>query len=133
MAFEIPSDLMVSVSGVRGRVGEAMTPEVVTRFASAFGAYLREASAGEASNNANAAAGERPRVVLGRDSRTSGPIFAAAATAALQSVGCDVIDIGIAPTPTTLYAIREHRAAGAIVVTASHNPVEWNADRKSVV
>lgn len=106
---------MVSVSGVRGRVGAGLTPEVVARFAAAFGAYLREVTSG------------RPLVVLGRDSRTSGPVFARAVTAALQSVGCDVVDIGLAPTPTTLYAIRHHGAAGAIVVTASHNPVEWNA------
>ncbi|HUH11960.1 MAG TPA: phosphoglucosamine mutase [Longimicrobiales bacterium] len=116
MAFEIPSDLMVSVSGVRGRVGEALTPEVVARFAAAFGAFLRE-STGEA----------RPRVVLGRDSRTSGPLFARAAAAGLESTGCDVIAVGLAPTPTTLFAIRHNRAHGAIVVTASHNPVEWNA------
>jgi len=116
MSFEIPAGLMVSVSGVRGRVGEALTPEIVARFAAAFGAYVRESS------------GSGPaRVVLGRDSRTSGPMFARVATAALQSVGCDVIDVGIAPTPTTLFAIRHHAAQGAIVVTASHNPVEWNA------
>lgn len=115
MSFEIPGDLMVSVSGVRGRVGAGLTPEVVARFAAAFGAYLREMG------------DERPKVVLGRDSRTSGPLFVRAVTAALQSVGCDVVDIGLAPTPTTLYAIRHHGAAGAIVVTASHNPVEWNA------
>lgn len=114
--MELPRELMVSVSGVRGRVGEALTPEIVTRFASAFGAYLRE-STGQA----------RPRVVLGRDSRTSGPMFVHAVTAALQSVGCDVIDIGLAPTPTTLLSIRHHAAAGGVVVTASHNPVEWNA------
>lgn len=107
---------MVSVSGVRGRVGEDLTPEVVARFASAFGAWVREAS-GE----------ERPRVILGRDSRTSGALFARAAAAGLESTGCDVIEVGIAPTPTTLFAIRHHRAHGAIVVTASHNPVEWNA------
>jgi phosphomannomutase len=116
MAFEIPNDLMVSVSGVRGRLGAGLTPEVMARFAAAFGAYLKERT-GEA----------RPRVVLGRDSRTSGPMFARAVTAALQSVGCDVVDVGLAPTPTTLFAIRHHGAAGAIVVTASHNPVEWNA------
>lgn len=116
MAFEIPDGLMVSVSGVRGRVGEALTPEVVARFAAAFGAYVGEG-----------VRGRRPRVVVGRDSRTSGPMFARVATAALQSVGCDVIDVGVAPTPTTLLAIRHHGADGAIVVTASHNPVEWNA------
>ncbi|MGD8276587.1 MAG: phosphoglucosamine mutase [Gemmatimonadota bacterium] len=114
MTFEIPKDLMVSVSGVRGRVGEALTPEIVTRFAAAFGAWIHE-SAGPA------------RVVVARDSRTSGPMFLRAVTAALQSVGHEVIQLGLAPTPTTLLAIRHHGAAGAIVVTASHNPVEWNA------
>lgn len=115
LAFEIPQDLMVSVSGVRGRVGEGLTPEVVSRFAAAFGAWL------------GAAAGDRARVILARDSRTSGPMFSRAVTAALQSVGCDVIEVGLAPTPTALFAIRHHGAHGGIVVTASHNPVEWNA------
>ncbi|HSK19782.1 MAG TPA: phosphoglucosamine mutase [Longimicrobiales bacterium] len=116
MSFEIPSDLMVSVSGVRGRVGAGLTPEVVARFASAFGAWVRERS-GKA----------RPKVVLGRDSRTSGPMFSRIVAGALQSVGCDVVEIGVAPTPTALYTIRALGADGAIVVTASHNPVEWNA------
>jgi len=115
MKFELPDNLMVSVSGVRGRVAEALTPEIVTRFAAAFGSYLRSET------------GKRPRVVVARDSRTSGPMFMRAAIAALQSVGCDVVEAGIAPTPTALFAIRQHQAAGAIVVTASHNPVEWNA------
>jgi len=106
---------MVSVSGVRGKVGEALTPEIVARFAAAFGAYVSQSANG------------RARVIIGRDSRTSGPMFVRAATAALQSVGCDVLDVGLAPTPTVLYAIRHHQAAGGIVVTASHNPVEWNA------
>jgi phosphomannomutase len=115
MAFEIPRDLMVSVSGVRGRVGEALTPEIVNRFAAAFGAYLREV------------AGGRPRAVIARDSRTSGPMFVRAATAGLRAVGCDVLDAGLVPTPTALFAVRHHKAHGGIVVTASHNPVEWNA------
>jgi phosphomannomutase len=116
MAFEIPSDLMVSVSGVRGRVGAGLTPEVVARFAAAFGAYIRETSGSG-----------RPRIVLARDTRTSGPMFSRIVAGALQSVGCDVVEIGIAPTPTALYNIRALDAAGGIVVTASHNPVEWNA------
>jgi phosphomannomutase len=116
MAFEIPSDLMVSVSGVRGRVGAGLTPEVMARFASAFGAYVRERS-GKA----------RPRVILARDSRTSGPMFSRIVAGALQSVGCDVVEIGIAPTPTALFNIGALGADGGIVVTASHNPVEWNA------
>lgn len=116
MAFEIPSDLMVSVSGVRGRVGEGLTPEVVARFASAYGAWLRE-RVGK----------PRPRIVLGRDTRTSGPMFARVVAGALQSVGCDVVEIGVAPTPTVLFSIGALDADGGIIVTASHNPVEWNA------
>jgi phosphomannomutase len=116
MPFEIPSDLMVSVSGVRGRVGAGLTPEVVARFASAYGAWARERSGRT-----------RPKIVLGRDSRTSGPMFARVVAGALQSVGCDVVDIGVAPTPTALFNIRALGADGGIVVTASHNPVEWNA------
>ncbi|MGQ0562826.1 MAG: phosphoglucosamine mutase, partial [Gemmatimonadota bacterium] len=115
MNLELPKELMVSVSGVRGKVAEALTPEIIARFAAAFGSWLR------------AETGGRPTVVVARDSRTSGPMFARAVVAALQSVGCDVREIGIAPTPTALYAIRQLGAGGAIVVTASHNPVEWNA------
>jgi phosphomannomutase len=115
MAFQIPEGLMVSVSGVRGLVGQALTPDVAARFAAAFGAYMIET------------AGHRPRVVLARDSRTSGPLIGRAVSAALEGVGCDVIDLGMVPTPTALLAIRHHGAAGGIVVTASHNPVEWNA------
>lgn len=105
---------MVSVSGVRGRVGDSLTPDVVARFAAAFGSYLRERT-------------DRPRVVLGRDSRTSGPLFTRIVTGSLQATGCDVIDVGLVPTPTVLLSIRHHQADGGIVVTASHNPVEWNA------
>lgn len=114
MAFEVPDDLMVSISGVRGRVGEALTPEIVARFAAAFGAWIRDT-------------GRAAPIVVARDSRTSGPMFARAVTAALQSVGLDTIELGVVPTPTALLAIRHHGAAGGIVVTASHNPVEWNA------
>jgi phosphomannomutase len=128
MSFEIPSDLMVSVSGVRGRVGEGLTPEVMARFAGAFGAYVRErAAAGDVPGDAAGARADRPRVVLARDTRTSGAMFARVVAASLQSVGCDVVDLGVAPTPTALYAIRTLGAAGGVVVTASHNPVEWNA------
>ena len=106
---------MVSVSGVRGRVAESLTPEIVARFTAAYGTYLRSER------------NKRPQVIVGRDSRTSGPMFVRAVVSALQSVGCDVREVGIAPTPTCLYAIRHYQADGAIVVTASHNPVEWNA------
>jgi phosphomannomutase len=115
MNFELPKDLIVSVSGVRGKVGQALTPEIMARFGAAFGSYLKSDRR------------SRPLVVVARDSRTSGPMFVRAVIAALQSVGCDVRDAGVAPTPTALFAIRHHNADGAIVVTASHNPVEWNA------
>ena len=101
--------LMVSVSGIRGRVGEALTPEVVASFAAGFGAWARGT------------------IVVGRDSRVSGPMFHRVVIAALQSVGCDVIDVGLAPTPTIQLAVEHHHAAGGLAITASHNPIEWNA------
>jgi phosphomannomutase len=111
--------LMVSVSGVRGRVGEALTPEIVSTFAAAFGAW--------ALNDARRRTGQPAPVVLGRDSRVSGPMFRHAVLAALESVGVDVIDLGVVPTPTVQLAVEHHHAAGGLAITASHNPVEWNA------
>jgi len=105
---------MVSVSGVRGRVGAPLTPELIAGLAAAFGAFMR---------------GERGRgpVYVGRDSRTSGPMFLRAVVAGLQSVGVAVIDLGMVPTPTLLLAVRRSDAVGGIGITASHNPAEWNA------
>lgn len=110
--------LMVSVSGIRGRVGEALTPEVVARYASAFGEW--------SARRANLPTG-RARIVVGRDSRVSGPMFHRVVLAALQSVGCDVIDIGLTTTPTCQLAVEDHHAAGGLMISASHNPIEWNA------
>lgn len=107
---------MVSVSGVRGRVGAALTPEIMAKFASGFGAWAK-AGAG----------GGRVNIVVGRDSRVSGPMFHPVVLSALQSVGCDVIDVGLAPTPTIQLAVEHHHAAGGLAITASHNPIEWNA------
>ena len=114
MTLVLPADLMVSVSGFRGKVGSCLTPELIASLAAAFGAFLREEGAGSA-------------VHLGRDSRTSGRMFADAAAAGLASVGCDVVDLGVVPTPTLLLAAEEEGSAGALGVTASHNPAEWNA------
>jgi phosphomannomutase len=108
------TNLMVSVSGLRGRVGEGLTPEILSHFAAAFGAY----SVSETG---------RRTIVIGRDSRVSGPMFVRAATAALQSVGADVVDVGIAPTPSVQLMVEHLEAAGGLAVTASHNPIEWNA------
>lgn len=105
--------LMISVSGMRGLVGADLTPELVARHAAALGAWAKAAG--------------RPRVVLGRDARTSGPMFARAAAAGLMSVGVEVIDVGLAPTPTVQLAVEHHGAGAGLVLTASHNPIEWNA------
>src|SRR3989475_204189 len=104
--------LMVGVSGVRGIVGKDLTPEVVARWAMAFGLWARA---------------RRRVVVVGRDAGPSGPEFAQAAIAALRRAGCDVIDVGLVPTPTVQLAVGYHRAGGGIAITASHNPIEWNA------
>jgi phosphomannomutase len=106
--------LMVSVSGIRGRVGAGLTPEVVATYAAAFGAW------------ATRGGGSR-HVVVGRDSRVSGPMFHRVVLSALQSVGCDVIDIGLTTTPTCQLAVEHHHAAGGLMISASHNPIEWNA------
>ena len=106
---------MVSVSGVRGRVGEALTPEIMAQFAAGFGAWARARNGGKAT------------IVVGRDSRVSGPMFQPVVHAALQSVGCNVLDIGMVPTPTVQLAVEHHHAAGGLAITASHNPIEWNA------
>lgn len=106
--------LMVSVSGIRGRVGEALTPEVIASYAAAFAAWALEKS------------GAR-QIVVGRDSRVSGPMFHRVAIGALQSVGANVIDIGLTTTPTCQLAVEDHHAAGGIMLSASHNPIEWNA------
>jgi len=105
--------LMISVSGMRGIVGKDLTPELVARHAAALGAWAR--------------GNGQPLVVLGRDARTSGPMFARAATAGLMSVGVDVIDVGMVPTPTVQLAVEHHHAGAGLILTASHNPIEWNA------
>jgi phosphomannomutase len=105
---------MIGVSGIRGRVGEALTPEVVARYAAGFGAWA-------------SSRGHSKRVVVGRDSRVSGPLFHRVVLSALQSVGCDIIDIGLTTTPTCQLAVEHHHAAGGLMISASHNPIEWNA------
>ncbi len=103
------SSLMVSVSGVRGIVGEGLTPEIAMNFAQAFGVYA-----------------DGGKIVVGRDSRVTGALIYKAVTAGLLSVGCDIIEIGICPTPTAQLAVESFKAAGGIMITASHNPIMWN-------
>ena len=103
------SELIVSVSGIRGIVGQGLTPQIATVFASALGTFLGGG-----------------RVVVSRDGRPSGNMLRHAVVAGLLSAGCDVEDIGIAPTPTCGRAVRQLRASGAVQITASHNPAPWN-------
>lgn len=112
--MEFPNSLIVSVSGIRGRVGVDLTPEVVAGFAAAFGTFVRARGWGQ-------------HLAIARDSRPSGPALVRAATAGLQAVGCRVSDLGLVPTPTALLEIEDAGLSGGIVVTASHNPKEWNA------
>ena len=109
MSQTAASDLIVSVSGIRGIVGESLTPDRAAVFAAALGTYLKGG-----------------RMVVSRDSRPSGRMLRQAVIAGLTSVGCSVEDIGIAPTPTVGVAVRQLGAAGAIMITASHNPSPWN-------
>ncbi len=104
---------MRSVSGVRGIVGADLTLDVVRRHAAAYGAFVR-------------ARGGR-RVGLGRDSRASGPALYAAAADALAEAGVEVVELGMVPTPTAQLAVEDLALDGGIIVTASHNPIEWNA------
>src|SRR3989454_6712044 len=104
--------LMVGVSGIRGIVGKDLTDEVVGRYARAFGRWAK---------------GRKPVVVVGRDARESGPAFERAVVDGLGSVGCAVVKVGLVPTPTVQLAVEHHGAGGGIAITASHNPIEWNA------
>src|SRR5438552_742932 len=102
--------LKISISGVRGVIGESLTPTLLTRFAQAFGTYV----------------GGRT-IVIGRDPRTSGEMVKQAVIAGLLSSGCRILDIGMCPVPTIQLLVRHRRAHGGIAITASHNPAEWNA------
>jgi phosphomannomutase len=101
---------MISISGVRGVVGDGLTPDMVTGFAAAFGEYCG-----------------RGKIIVGRDTRTTGEMLRHATLAGLLSVGCDVQDCGIVPTPTIQLAVEKSDAVGGIAITASHNPAPWNA------
>jgi phosphomannomutase len=105
-----PAPLLVTISGIRGVVGQSITPEVVRRFAAAFGSLLPEGA----------------RVVLARDTRPSGAAFAEVVAAALRDTGCEVLDLGLCSTPGAKLMVLELGAEGGIVITASHNPAPWN-------
>lgn len=105
-----PTDLRISISGIRGVVGRGLTPQAICRYVTAFGQFLPPGP-----------------VLVARDARPSGSMLSFLVSANLQYSGHDVIDLGLAPTPTVGFSVRKLGAVGAVNITASHNPVEWNA------
>ncbi len=112
--------LIKSISGIRGTIGgktgENLTPVDVVKFTAAFASLIKQ--------NLQK---ENCKIVVGRDARISGPIVKNLIISTLQASGCDVIDIDLATTPTTEMAVIKHQADGGIIITASHNPKQWNA------
>ena len=111
--------LIKSISGVRGtiggKVGESLTPIDVVWLTAAFGRWLLQQP------------GKKKVAVIGRDARSSGPMVSRLVSATLQSLGIDVIDLGLSTTPTVAMAVPQEQACGGIVITASHNAAAWNA------
>lgn len=103
-------ELMVSVSGVRGAIPDALSIDRIIAFLRAFGSWL-----------------PGQRVIIGRDSRPSGEYLEHLAVGILQSMGKDVLSLGVVPTPTVKAVTRSQKAAGGIMISASHNPIQWNA------
>jgi phosphomannomutase len=104
------STLMVSISGIRGIIGDGLDPQVIIKYISAYANYI-----------------EKGKVVVGRDARITGEMVNQIVTGTLLAKGLDVIDIGICPTPTVQFTVKSLQAQGGIAITASHNPNEWNA------
>ena len=113
--------LIKSISGIRGTIGgkpnEGLSPLDVVRFTSAYGTWLKNYSENEA----------KLTVVIGRDARISGEMVTNLVIGTLQGLGIDVIDLGLSTTPTVEVAVPMENADGGIILTASHNPKEWNA------
>lgn len=112
--------LIKSISGIRGtiggRVGDGLSPVDVVKFTAAYAAFIRKTT--DVDTNL---------IVVGRDARLSGPVVDALVVATLRSMGFDVVNIGLASTPTTEIAVTGNKACGGIILTASHNPKQWNA------
>jgi phosphomannomutase len=117
--------LIKSISGIRGTIGGApgagLTPIDIVRFTTAYGAWLIQRG------NTSTTLAKQRRVVIGRDGRISGEMVRNIVVSTLQGMGFDVIDLGLSTTPTVEIAVPGEKAAGGIILTASHNPKEWNA------
>ncbi|PWJ60283.1 phosphomannomutase [Dyadobacter jejuensis] len=111
--------LIKSISGIRGivggKTGEALTPIDIVKFAAAYGTWLRRTNP------------DNLKVIIGRDARLSGPMVSSLVAGTLQGVGLHVVDLGLSTTPTVELAVVMEQAAGGIILTASHNPIQWNA------
>ncbi len=114
---------MISVSGIRGIVGESLTPKNLTTFALAFASWILR----KKTDKKHTPTEKKPRIVIGRDTRPTGKAIGELISNTLLLCGCDVIDIGIATTPTVEIAVSAEGADGGLIITASHNPVAWNA------
>lgn len=110
--------LIKSISGIRGTIGgktgENLTPVDVVKFSAAFGSWLKNK-------------GGSTKIVIGRDARPSGEMVNSLIVSTLQGLGIDVVDLGLSTTPTVEIAVPMEKASGGIIITASHNPVQWNA------
>lgn len=110
--------LIKSISGIRGTIGgkpgEGLTPLDVVKFTAAYGSWVVKET-------------QNPKVVIGRDARISGEMVSKLVTATLQGLGIHVIDLGLSTTPTVELAVPLEKAGGGIILTASHNPAQWNA------
>lgn len=104
------STLMVSISGIRGLIGDGLEPEVLVKYTTAYADFIGQG-----------------KVIVGRDSRISGEMVKSIVIGTLLAKGIDVVDIGICPTPTVQYIVKTEKANGGIALSASHNPNEWNA------
>jgi len=113
----VSAELIITVSGMRGIVGQNLTPLVAEEYGCAFGTFLGQNSASEA---------KKLSVCIGRDSRPSGPMLASAVADGLCSVGVDVIDLGVVTTPGVGIMTKHLNCAGGVIITASHNPGEYN-------
>lgn len=113
--------LIKSISGIRGTIGghagEGLSPEDIVKFTAAYATFISR----------DVPAGRKPLVVVGRDARLSGPMVSSIVIGTLQAMGCDVVNIDLASTPTTELAVTGEGADGGLILTASHNPVQWNA------
>ncbi len=112
--------LITSISGIRGtlggKAGDGLSPSDIVKFSLAYGSWLQ-------SRNPD----ERIKVLIGRDARISGPVVNKMVTGTLQLMGIDIMDAGLVPTPTVGIGVREYKCHGGIIITASHNPKNWNA------